>query len=223
MNWLSIETSSTRVSLALGRAEEVLREIHRQGNASILIEEIYRELNVNLDSIDTFFIGKGPGSYNGLRVGYAFVKGLACLGRGRGVIEIPTALSLAFEASTLLGVKEGSFLVLNNARRGELHAALVVSHGVSDSLKIEKQWIARPDELLIPPVEALVSSDDALDLLVTPVPDSAQKISIFPRASTSAILAIRQKLPPAGSLPQLEPHYVRSAVPETAAAPSAEG
>jgi tRNA threonylcarbamoyl adenosine modification protein YeaZ len=197
MNWLSIETSSTHVSLALGRAEEVHREINRQGNASILIEEIYRELNVNLEAIDAFFIGKGPGSYNGLRVGYAFVKGLACLGRARAVIEIPTALSLALEASTLLTVKKGSFLVLNNARRGELHAALAVHQGASNWLKIEKEWIARPDELLIPPVDAVVSSDDALDLLVTPVPDSARKISIFPKASTSAILGISQKLPPA--------------------------
>ncbi len=78
---LALDTSSPVLSLALKRNHEPAREKRAEGLRShseqivLLIEELLREAGVKPAEIDIFLIGRGPGSFTGLRVGFAVVKG----------------------------------------------------------------------------------------------------------------------------------------------------
>lgn len=89
---LAIDTSSNIVSIALSHKGEILALLAWQTKQNHTIELLpnlvclLRQVNVNLDSIEAIVVAKGPGSFNGLRVGISTAKGLAftlhipCLG-----------------------------------------------------------------------------------------------------------------------------------------------
>ena len=58
---------------------------------------ILRSLKIDLDGIDYLSVGLGPGSFTGIRIGIATIKGLAVAG-GKRVIGIPTLDVIAYNA-----------------------------------------------------------------------------------------------------------------------------
>jgi len=80
---LAIDTSTDTASLALVQNGQVLAEStwHCEQNHSVeLLPRLARLLNetkVDLQSIGCVMVAKGPGSFNGLRVGISIAKGLA--------------------------------------------------------------------------------------------------------------------------------------------------
>jgi tRNA threonylcarbamoyl adenosine modification protein YeaZ len=213
MHWLSIETSSSHVSLAVGEDATCHREIAREGNASVLIEPLYRELQPDFKIIDQCMIGQGPGSYNGLRVGYAFLKGLLCL-NPISVCEVPVSLTLALEVARKESFKDAKILVVNNARREELYGALVdIKEGLPtlawENVTSEKT-IA---ESLTRKLDAVISYEFSREQL--PLIEANHWISIYPTAKGNALAAHKLKLPIKEKLSELEPHYVRVAVPKS--------
>jgi len=214
MKWLAIETSSEQVSMALGEEASCLHEVSEKGNASSLVEPIYRRLDVDFSEIQQCIIGQGPGSYNGLRVGYAFLKGLLCL-NPLPVIEVPTPLNLAVAASRRLSVGEATLLVLNNARREEIYGALVQVQNGIPCLQWEAvaHGTAFPEKLPENPV-AVVSYDYQAKEL--PVFSAFPFLSLFPSAGCAGEIACALNLKPKTRLSDLEPHYIRAPVPATA-------
>jgi tRNA threonylcarbamoyladenosine biosynthesis protein TsaB len=83
VNLLSIDTSSINTALAFRSGEgEILEEVGdgKLGTASelpILLNSITSKAKIDLSQIDTVLIGEGPGSFTGLRVGFAFLQGIA--------------------------------------------------------------------------------------------------------------------------------------------------
>ena len=51
MRWMAFETSSPMVSLAWGEDERCVREVSERGNASELVEELCRRLELDLASM----------------------------------------------------------------------------------------------------------------------------------------------------------------------------
>lgn len=80
---LAIDTSTDIVSLALAEDGQVIAELswHSQQNHSTqLLPQLVHLLNlakVNIKMVSQIMVAKGPGSYNGLRVGVSTAKGLA--------------------------------------------------------------------------------------------------------------------------------------------------
>ena len=80
---LAIDTSTDTASLALVQGSEVLAELtwHCGQNHTIeLLPHLTHLLNqakLSLQSINFIIVAKGPGSFNGLRVGISTAKGLA--------------------------------------------------------------------------------------------------------------------------------------------------
>ena len=211
--WISIETSSRHSSVAVGEGESCMREIALDGNASLILEPLIRDLKLDFNSLHYCVIGQGPGSYNGLRVGYAFLKGLLCL-HPLPVAQVPTPLTLAMQGqATMKPVAPASFLILNNARRGEIYSALVE---VTDEKPVLRwETIGSESALLqrLPSrLAAIISSDYTSSDL--PAFSSHQWLSLAPSAATAGQLAHRLKLPTSNNLSKLEPHYVRAPVPE---------
>lgn len=79
---LCIETGTDICSVALARNGELisLRESgegknHAQ-NLAVYVEEILHENDIDAKNLDAIAVGKGPGSYTGLRIGVSLAKGL---------------------------------------------------------------------------------------------------------------------------------------------------
>ena len=79
---LSIETGTDVCSVALARDGELvsLREsgagrAHAK-RVALFVDELLRETGVQPADLDAIAVGKGPGSYTGLRIGVSFAKGM---------------------------------------------------------------------------------------------------------------------------------------------------
>jgi tRNA threonylcarbamoyl adenosine modification protein YeaZ len=80
---LAIDTSSNIVSIALSHKGEILALLTWQTRQNHTIELLpnlvclLQQGKVELESIEAIIVAKGPGSFNGLRVGISTAKGLA--------------------------------------------------------------------------------------------------------------------------------------------------
>ncbi len=80
---LAIDTSTNTASLALVQDDEVLAELTwrcGQNHSTQLLPNLSHLINqtkVSLQSASCIIVARGPGSYNGLRVGISTAKGLA--------------------------------------------------------------------------------------------------------------------------------------------------
>jgi len=118
---LAIE-SAVRPGVALLRGNEpcATRECAHPAAETLLpaIADLLAEAGVALAGVDAFAISIGPGSFTGLRVGLATLKGLA-FGSGRPAVAVPTLAALAQDAPP----GEGAVVAALDARRGEVYAA----------------------------------------------------------------------------------------------------
>lgn len=80
---LNIETATPVCSVALAEDDHVLclressAEKSHAENLIVFIEEILNEKKLAISDLDAVAVGKGPGSYTGLRIGVSTAKGLA--------------------------------------------------------------------------------------------------------------------------------------------------
>jgi tRNA threonylcarbamoyl adenosine modification protein YeaZ len=80
---LAIDTSSDIASIALSHRGDTLAELTWQSAQNHTVElmpnlvELLGRANVEPNSLEAIFVAKGPGSFNGLRVGISTAKGLA--------------------------------------------------------------------------------------------------------------------------------------------------
>jgi tRNA threonylcarbamoyl adenosine modification protein YeaZ len=122
---LAIDTSSDNASLALVQGGGVLAEANwrcEQNHTVELLPHLVRllsEAKAGISSVSCVMVAKGPGSFNGLRVGISTAKGLA-FSRGIPLIGVSSLEVVAYEhAETGLPV-----CPIFNAGRGEIATAI---------------------------------------------------------------------------------------------------
>ncbi len=122
---LAIDTSTNTASLALVQDSQVLAELtwHCGQNHTIeLLPQLVHLLNqtkLSLQSLNGVIVARGPGSFNGLRVGISTAKGLA-FSLGIPIVGISTLEVAAYQhAETGLPV-----CPIFNAGRGEIATAI---------------------------------------------------------------------------------------------------
>ena len=92
---LAIDTSSSQLGLALYNGAQVLAESVWTSRARHTVElapalaELFQRTGIKMDDLQALGVALGPGSFTSLRVGLAFVKGLA-LARNLPLIGIQT-------------------------------------------------------------------------------------------------------------------------------------
>jgi len=84
-----------------------------------MIEKILSENGVGVSDVDMFALSKGPGSFTGVRIGAATVKGL-CFGRERPCVGVSTLEALAYNYAD----GEGVVISAMDARRDQVYCAL---------------------------------------------------------------------------------------------------
>lgn len=98
---LCIDTSTTHASVALARNGGLLgikTNQHQKEHGAFLqpaIRELMQETGVLLTDLDAIAVTSGPGSYTGLRVGFASAKGL-CFALKLPLISMPTTLVMSY-------------------------------------------------------------------------------------------------------------------------------
>ncbi len=123
---LAVDTALSACQAAIldtgtGRAVERVEEMAR-GHAEALmplIASLMAESGVDFRDIDRFAVTVGPGTFTGVRVGVAAVRGLA-LATGRPAAGVTTLEALAGTAR-MEGI-DGPLLVAMDARRDEVYA-----------------------------------------------------------------------------------------------------
>lgn len=123
---LNIETSTKNCSVSISLNEKLiaLKELceanfsHAE-KLTPFINEVLEEAKIRLKDLNAIAIGKGPGSFTGLRIGVSSAKGL-CFGLDIPLISVPTMEILA-NATTL---EKGYIIPLLDARRQEVYTAV---------------------------------------------------------------------------------------------------
>jgi tRNA threonylcarbamoyladenosine biosynthesis protein TsaB len=122
---LAIETATRVASVALLRGEVLVGEVSgapgRAAAEALLpaVDQLLREHDTVAGDLDAFAVSIGPGSFTGLRVGLATLKGLA-FGTDRPVACVPTLAALAETVPR----RDLPVAALLDARRAELYAAI---------------------------------------------------------------------------------------------------
>jgi tRNA threonylcarbamoyl adenosine modification protein YeaZ len=97
---LAIDTSTEMASVALVRDDKMLAELtwHSGPNhtTQLLPQVNYLMDRFSIQDIDGIFVAKGPGSFNGLRVGVSTAKGLA-FSLGIPIVGISTLEAAAYQ------------------------------------------------------------------------------------------------------------------------------
>lgn len=106
---LSIDSSSKVATVALLKDNVVLGEYvlnDKKEHSQILmplIDELLKECGITIDDIDGYVVSKGPGSFTGLRIGMATIKGMS-FGSNKPYISISSLDALAYSVSSFNGI-----------------------------------------------------------------------------------------------------------------------
>jgi tRNA threonylcarbamoyladenosine biosynthesis protein TsaB len=163
---LAVDTTAEFGSIALADEDDAtgVREevrVHApQGFSQVLfgeIEVLLKRQGVRVNEIELFAGASGPGSFTGVRVGLAAIKGLA------EVLGKPIVAVSNLEALAEFGGSNARATVID-ARRGEVYAALydgagnqIIPEAVLPMEKFEEiladrqvEWISQPDSGQMP-------------------------------------------------------------------------
>ena len=159
MKILAIDTSGPNCSVSILENNSVLgdftihNEITHSQNLVPMIEQVQRFTNLDLNDIDIFACSIGPGSFTGLRIGLATIKGFA-ISLQKKVIGVPTLLSLAYNVSQF----NGTICALLDARNNNVYAGLyrkqndhkinLIGDYISDSIDTLIQAIKQQDSAI---------------------------------------------------------------------------
>ncbi|MBQ8849308.1 MAG: tRNA (adenosine(37)-N6)-threonylcarbamoyltransferase complex dimerization subunit type 1 TsaB [Clostridia bacterium] len=151
MKILALDSSATVATVALTEDEKLLAEFTlNNGNTHSetllpMVETILKMYGESIDGIDAFAATTGPGSFTGVRIGAATVKGLA-FGTEKPCIEVSTLEAIAEN----LAIRDGLICPVMNARRSQVYTALFRSeHGKLTRLMDDSALsISELDELL---------------------------------------------------------------------------
>ena len=124
---LALDSTAVSASVAVCRDDTPIAAFHlKNGNTHSetllpMVRDALAVAALSLDDIDPFAVSAGPGSFTGVRIGVATVKGLA-FGKNKPVVGVSTLASLA---ENLVPQTEGTILSpVMNARRGQVYNAL---------------------------------------------------------------------------------------------------
>ena len=127
---LAIDSSATVATVALCRDGKLLGEFTlNNGNTHSetllpMVESLIKISGNTLSDVDAFAASSGPGSFTGVRIGTATLKGLA-FDSGKPCIEVSTLEALAYN----LIMERGIICPVMNARRAQVYTAIFRSDG----------------------------------------------------------------------------------------------
>lgn len=126
---LAVDSSSKVATVALMKDEKLLGEItlnDKKEHSVILmniIEDLLKNNNLTIGDMDGYVVSKGPGSFTGLRIGMATVKGLS-FGSGKPYVSVSSLDALALSVSNF----DGLICPIMDALRNSVYTSLYKSN-----------------------------------------------------------------------------------------------
>jgi len=130
MKILAMDSTALTATVAVTDNGELLAEYTlRNGNTHSetllpMVEHVLSSLGLSASDIDLFAVANGPGSFTGVRIGVATVKGLA-FGQNKPCIGVSALEALAGNLCSFSGL----ICPVMNARRSQVYTALFRSDG----------------------------------------------------------------------------------------------
>jgi len=219
MMYLCLDTSGSYLNIAVCRGGEVLAGLSREvvsGHSEILTNELgtlLKSHDMKLSDIGLLAAATGPGSFTGLRVGIAFVKGLAA------GLKLPTiSLNTLDVMACAQESKEGYLSPMIDAKKKEIYTALYKMKDGRPERESEYLSIAPEKWLAMLPEDALLfGSGEAnyRELFKTTVKKIRQDENFLPSGRIlSGLAVLAHQLYKEGQAVdphQLDAFYVRSA------------
>jgi len=151
--WLALDTATDAMTIAIFKDDQLIGESsspsERNHSNRLLpaIQELTKELDLPMRSLNGIVVGQGPGSYTGIRIGVTVAKTLAW-SLGIPLIAISSLEAMAYGVT---GTKETVGVIpMIDARRGRAYTAFYKKNGdlwtcrVPDGIKAVDQFL---DEL----------------------------------------------------------------------------
>ena len=219
-HWLALDTATDIASVAAGRPPTGEAGSHIQGarrHAAEILRLIYFTLGrlaLKPADLDGIVVGDGPGSFTGLRIGWATAKALA-QETGLDVVAVPSLLAAAAAGALPLGPVPVAACF--DALRGQVYGAEYVIHPDRvDTLVAPAVCTVEELARAAPAVPRLVVGDGAVryaEAVVRWCGASPVPLEALPPAA-SLLLALFQRIGagrPIADLATAEPVYGRPA------------
>lgn len=126
---LAVDSSSKVATAALMKDDKLLGEItlNDKKEHSVILMTIIQELlevnNLTVNDIDGYVVSKGPGSFTGLRIGMATIKGMS-FGSNKPYVSVSSLDALALSVSNF----DGLICPIMDALRNSVYTSLYKSH-----------------------------------------------------------------------------------------------
>ncbi|MFH2137827.1 MAG: tRNA (adenosine(37)-N6)-threonylcarbamoyltransferase complex dimerization subunit type 1 TsaB [Candidatus Omnitrophota bacterium] len=197
MRYLVIDTSTKFLCVALCQDGRVLRSYNRlqeRAHSQLLIvtiDKVLRKCNYSIDDIDFIAVCQGPGSFTGIRIGLAAVKGLSLVSH-KPVVGFCSLEALAYN----LRNENATIYPIIDAKRGQVYsAAYTISNGV---IKKTAEYCLSPIEDLMKKINSrVIFTGDAIALFRDIIKAQLNKHALFakeefwyPKVSALAKLGI---------------------------------
>jgi tRNA threonylcarbamoyladenosine biosynthesis protein TsaB len=208
---LAVDTTHEFGSLALLRGSDVLEEmlLHSpEGFGQILfgrIAELLARQAAKVTDVNCFAAASGPGSFTGVRIGLACIKGLAAA-TGKPTVAVSNLAAMAAFGSAALRA------VVLDARRGEVYGALYDATGAVVAPETVMPFTAWLQTLPAAEIEFVSTDFSPFAPAIAGTRFAGAAVTTAPRALTAAVgrIAYRQlragrAVDPAG----IDANYVR--------------
>lgn len=194
MKILSLDSSAVVASVALCEDGKLLAEYTlNNGNTHSetllpMVESVLRLFGIRATDVDLFACSSGPGSFTGVRIGAATLKGLA-FGMDTPCVGVSTLEAIAENAVLYRGL----ICPVMNARRSQVYCALFRSDGerLTRLMPDAALSIAELDELLAAYGKAVAFCGDGYDVTV-PVLTKTQSIPLPERLRHQSAYSVAQ-------------------------------
>ncbi len=201
MKILSVDTSATAASVAISEENKLIGEsfintslTHSQ-TLIPMIEQLLKNTKTSVDKIDCIAVNSGPGSFTGVRIGVAAVKGLA-FANNTPCISVSTLYSMAYN---MIG-KNCTVCSVMDARCSQVYNALFkVSHNKVTRLCDDRAFSMSDLKSELAQIDDnIVIVGDGASIFYEYLNDELKNVELAPvnqryqRASSTALAAFEQ-------------------------------
>lgn len=167
MKVLSLDSSTECAACAVLSEEKLYGEIlfnYKKQHSRILmpmIDSLLNNIGMDVNSLDGFVVSKGPGSFTGLRIGAAVVKGLS-QGSSKPFVGVSSLDGLAYNLSYTAGI----ICPILDALRGNVYTAVY---------KFQNSQLVRMSEYMVVPVGDLINKLNSMEQQICFIGDAVSK------------------------------------------------
>lgn len=211
MKILAVDTSAVCASAAVTEDGKILSEssintgLTHSRTLMPMIDSVLKNGEISLDSIDLFACSVGPGSFTGIRIGVAAIKGL-CDALGKKCVPVSTLEALAYN---LLG-RSCTAVSVMDARCNQVYCGIFLVDG-EEVTRLTEDMAIKVDDLgkLLEEYENIIFVGDGAKLCHKALGYTKAPANCEYQRGSSVCFAAVKRLDEALSSKELLPVYLR--------------